>query len=152
MQKVALVILGVLVLTSNGFAAGIDKTNSLTVENDPATTARTATCDILVNGIETNQVYSGVMRFYGLFGGGQTSSIIFSIIFQVDPTNTTFTEAAAGIYSFKAKLKGKSLDAQATVHFSSLLGGDRLNCDGRLDRGLPGSPTTIFGSNMQATV
>lgn len=152
MRSLALVILGLLLLSSNAFAAGIDKTNSLTVENDPATNAWLATCDISVSGIEPNQVYSGVMLFYGLFGGGQTGSTIFSISFQVDSTNTTSTETDPGIYNFKARLKGKSLNAQAVVRFSSLVGGDRLNCDSRLDRGLPGSPTTLFGSNMAATV
>ena len=152
MLNIALALVGLLMLSGHAFAAGINKTNSLVVENDPSTNAWIATCEISVSGIEPNQVYSGIMRFSGLFGGGQTSSIIFSIPFQVDSANTTWTESDPGIYNLKAKLKGKSLIAEAVVHFSTLLGGDRLNCDSRLDRGLPGSPTTIFGSNMAATV
>ena len=151
MKKFILTLLGVLV-AGNALASGVSKTNSLTVENDPATNRWTATCEISVSGIDTNQVFSGVMLFSGLFGVGQTRVIIFTISFQVDPANTTWTATNPGVYKFSAKLKGKTLTAQADVRFANLLGGDRLNCDARLDRGLPGSPTTIFGSNMAATV
>ncbi|MEO7862625.1 MAG: hypothetical protein ABIU05_19760 [Nitrospirales bacterium] len=111
-----------------------------------------AICEISISGIESAQIYNGVMLFQGLFGGGQTQATIFSITFQVDPQNTTYTETDPGVYNFKARLKGKSLIAQTQVRFTSLLSGDRLLCDSRLDRGLPASSTTLFGSNMAATV
>jgi hypothetical protein len=152
MASLTAVVFLTVLFSGNVLAAGLNKLNSFTVENDPTNNAWTAACEISVGGIEQNQIYSGVMLFQRLFSGAGTADEIFSITFQVDPQNPTYSETNPGVYKFTAKLKGKTLTAVANVRFASLLGGDRLNCDSRLDRGLPGSPTTIFGSNMAATV
>jgi hypothetical protein len=152
MGRLTAVVFLTVLFSSNALAAGINKSNSFTVENEPNNNTWTAACDISVGGIDQNQIYSGVMLFQRLISGAGSADQIFSITFQVDPQNSTYSEINPGVYKFTAKLKGKTLTAVADVRFASLVGGDRLFCDSRLDRGLPGSPTTIFGSNMAATV
>ena len=65
------------------------------------------------------------MTMSGLFGGGQTGTTIFSVIFQVDQSNRVWIESNPGIYKFTARLKGKTLLAQGEVSFSTLVSGDR---------------------------
>lgn len=152
MARLIAIVFVCMLFSGNVLAAGIDKLNSFTVENNPANNSWTAPCEISVSGIDPNQIYSGVIRFERLVSGAGSSDLIFAIAFQVDPQNPTYTETNPGVYTFKARLKGKTLSAQAVSYFTSLSPGDRLSCDSRLDRGLPASPTTLFGSNMHATV
>jgi hypothetical protein len=148
-----LVIVVVLLLSVNAWAEGLNKSNSLTVENDPMTSSWTATCDISISGVDPHQIYSGVMlfQFSPSFGGPTVG--IFNVLFQVDPANRTWTESSPGIYKVSAKLKGRDVTVRAEVKFNTIIGGDRVFCDSRIDPGTqpPVSPT-LFGSNMVSTV
>ena len=148
-----LMIVAVLLLSVNAWAEGLNKSNSLIVENDPMTSRWTATCDISVSGVDPHQIYSGVMLFSFLpsFGGPTVS--VFNVLFQVGPGDRTWTESAPGTYKVKANLKGREVTVHAEVKFNAIIGGDRVSCDSRIDPGTqpPVSPT-LFGSNMVSTV
>jgi hypothetical protein len=148
-----LLIVAVLLLSVNAWAAGLDKTNSLTVENNPTSSSWTATCDISVGGVEPNQIYSGRMLF-AFAPEGQGGTFVFDALFQVDPTNRIWTESSPGIYKVRANLKGRHVTVHSEVTFSSINPGDRIFCDSRIDPGTQPPPvgTTLFGSNMVNTV
>jgi hypothetical protein len=148
-----LMIVAVFLLSVNAWAEGLNKSNSLTVENDPRTSSWTATCDISVSGVDPHQIYSGVMLFQFLPSFGGPTVGIFNVLFQVGPGDRTWTESLPGIYKVKATLRGREVAVRAEVNFNTIIGGDRVSCASRIDPGSqpPVSPT-LFGSNMVSTV
>jgi hypothetical protein len=150
---VALAVLFVGTSWAGGPNAGLIKSNSLTVENDPTTSSWTSTCDISVSGVDVNQIYSGRMLFQFLPSFGGPTVTVFDAFFQVDPANRTWTESIPGIYTVKAKLKGHDVTAHAEYKFNTITPGDRFLCGSRIDQGpISSATTTLFGSNMDNTV
>jgi hypothetical protein len=153
-SMVTLVLLFVGTSWAGGPNAGLSKSNSLTVENDPTTSGWIATCDISVSGVDPQQIYSGVVYFASVLGGGQTGGPVYSFTFQVDPANRTWAQISPGIYKVRAKLKGQDVTVHGEFKFGTLLAGDKISCHSRIDPGTqpPPTGTTLFGSDMDATV
>ncbi len=148
-----LVIVVVLSFSVDVQAAGLSKSSSLTVENDPNNSSWTAICDISVGGVAPNQIYSGRVFFqFSPSGGGGT--IIIDAFFQVDPVNRIWTESSPGIYKVRASLKGRDVTVHSEVTFSSINAGDRILCGPRIDPGIqpPPTGTTLFENHMVSTV
>ena len=148
-----LLILAALLLPVSGWAADLDKSNSLTVDKDSTTSSWTATCDISVSGVDQKQIYSGRMLFQ-FQPSNRATIIVFDVLFQVDTQNRTWTASTPGIYKVRAKLRGHDVIVQAEVTFNSINSGDRIFCDSRIDPGVqpPLFGTTLFGANMVSTV
>ena len=79
----------VIVLSGMVSATKLNKSNTLTIAKDSATTLWTATCEVSVGGVDVNQIYSG--RIYLQFrpSGAPSATTIFDHLFQVDPANRT---------------------------------------------------------------
>jgi hypothetical protein len=148
-----LVIAAALLFSVNAWAEGLNKSNSLTVENDPMTSSWIATCDISIGGVDTKQTYSGRMLFQ-FAPSGLGSTFIFDALFQVDPTNRIWTESSPGIYRVRAALRGRDVTVRAEVKFNTINPGDRIFCNSRIDPGTqpPPTGTTLFGADMVSTV
>lgn len=134
------------------WAAGLNKSNSLTIENNPGTSSWTATCDILVRGVDVDKIYSGVMRIQYLPWEGAAAVPVFNAVFQVDPANRAWTESLPGDYTVKAIFKGSDVSVHAEFKFNAPISGDRVSCGSRIDQGPLSSAITLFGSNMVNTV
>lgn len=134
------------------WAAGVNKSNSLTIENNPGTSNWTATCEISVSGVDAEKSYSGVMRIQYLSWEGGAAVPVFNAIFQVDPANRVWTESLTGDYTVKAILKGSDVMVHAEFKFNTPISGDRVSCAARIDQGPLSSAITLFGSNMVNTV
>lgn len=146
-----LVMVAVVLFSVDVWAAGLNKSNSLTVESDPSNSSWTATCEISVSGIEPNQIYSGRMLFQ-FAPSGQGSTFIFDVSFQVDPANRTWSESSPGVYKVRAYLRGRQVTVHSEVRVNIINPGDRLFCDSRIDQGTQPTGPTLFGSNMVSTV
>lgn len=142
----------VVLFAATSWAAGLNKSNSLTVENDPSTSRWTATCDISVSGVDVDKIYSGLMRIQYLSWDGAAAVPVFNAVFQVDPANRAWTEALPGEYTVKAILKGHDVSVRAEFKFNTPISGDRISCGARIDQGPLSSAITLFGSNMVNTV
>ena len=105
-------------------AAGLTKSNSLTIDKDPGTNTWTATCDIAVRGIDNRQIYSGRMLFQ-FRPAGQDATFVFDAVFQMDPDNRTWTESSPGIYNVTANLRGHDVVVHAEVIFNAINEGTR---------------------------
>ena len=141
----------VVLFVVTAWAGGLNKSNSLTVENDPMTSNWTATCDISISGIDPKQIYSGRMLLQ-FAPSGQGSTFVFDALFQVDPANRTWVESSPGIYKVKANLRGHNVTVHSEVLFNGINAGDRFFFDSRIDQGAPPSGPTLFGANMVSTV
>ncbi|MGA6827724.1 hypothetical protein ACO9S2_08935 [Nitrospira sp. NS4] len=142
----------IVLFVGTSWATGFNKSNSLTIENDPRTSSWTATCDISVSGVDEDKIYSGVMRIQYLPWDGATAVPVFNAVFQVDPANRAWTESLPGDYSVKAILKGHDIAVHAEFKFNTPISGDRISCGSRIDQGPLSSAISLFGSNMVNTV
>jgi hypothetical protein len=142
----------VVVFAGTTLAEGLNKSNSLTVANDPMTSNWTATCVISISGVDADKIYSGVMRVQYLPWEGGVAVPVFKARFQVDPENRAWTESLPGEYRVNAILDGRDVSVRAEFTFNTPISGDRISCGSRIDQGPPASAISLFGANMVNTV
>ena len=108
----------------------LDKSSSLTIERDSRTGSWMGICDASVKGIDPRETYGGVLL---VFLPPPPPGPLFTAIWEVSPQDRTFTDSDPGIWTFRAKLRGRTVTIQAEVTFGTIAPAG-IRCDHRFDR------------------